>query len=67
LNIHKPLFNLLIGRSRKQLLNAMASASATERFALIKENLAEILDPQIIETILAEGRNPRIYWGMFVC
>lgn len=36
---------------------------AKERFALIRENLAEILDPEFIEKILAEGRNPRIYWG----
>ncbi|KAL2827378.1 hypothetical protein BDW59DRAFT_144177 [Aspergillus cavernicola] len=36
---------------------------AKERFDLIVENLAEILNPEIIETVLAEGRNPRIYWG----
>ncbi|KAB8244376.1 hypothetical protein BDV35DRAFT_382300 [Aspergillus flavus] len=27
------------------------------------ENLAEILNPEIIENILIEKRNPRIYWG----
>lgn len=37
--------------------------SAEERLALIKENLAEFLDPEIIETIVKEGRNPKIYWG----
>ena len=37
--------------------------TAEERFALIKENLEEILNPEIIEGILAEGRNPRVYWG----
>ena len=37
--------------------------SPTERFALISENLAEVLNPEIIEGILAEGRNPRVYWG----
>lgn len=36
---------------------------AQERFALIQENLAEIMNPEIIEKILAEGRNPKIYWG----
>ncbi|KAK7948414.1 Tyrosine--tRNA ligase- cytoplasmic [Apiospora aurea] len=36
---------------------------ATARYALIKENLAEVLDAPIIENILAEGRNPKIYWG----
>jgi tyrosyl-tRNA synthetase len=41
----------------------MAPSDARERFALITENLAEILNPELIENILAEGRNPRIYWG----
>lgn len=39
------------------------AASATSRFDLIRENLGEILNPEIIESILAEGRNPRVYWG----
>lgn len=42
----------------------MAAANATERLDLIRENLAEVLNPDIIEKILAEGRNPKIYWGM---
>lgn len=37
--------------------------TAQARFDLIRENLDEILNPEIVETILAEGRNPRIYWG----
>lgn len=41
----------------------MAEMNAAKRFALIKENLQEILNPDIIEGILAEGRNPKIYWG----
>lgn len=41
--------------------------AAKQRFALISENLAEFLNPEIIEKILAEGRDPKIYWGMFVC
>jgi tyrosyl-tRNA synthetase len=40
-------------------------ANANERFDLIRENLAEVLNPEIIENILAEGRHPKIYWGMF--
>lgn len=39
-------------------------ARAKERFDLITANLAEVLNPEIIEGILAEGRNPRVYWGM---
>jgi tyrosyl-tRNA synthetase len=41
------------------------AANASERFALISESLAEILNPELIEKVLAEGRNPRIYWGTF--
>lgn len=37
--------------------------SAEQRFELIKENLGEILNPELIESILKEGRNPRVYWG----
>ena len=36
---------------------------AEEKFALVKENLAEILNPEIIEDVYAGGRDPRIYWG----
>lgn len=36
---------------------------AKARFALISENLAEVLNPELIENILAEGRHPRVYWG----
>jgi hypothetical protein len=43
-------------------------SAAQARYDLIANNLAEVLDPEIIQKILAEGRNPRIYWGtgMFV-
>ncbi|KAI0517523.1 tyrosyl-tRNA synthetase [Xylaria bambusicola] len=41
----------------------MAAKSTEERLALIKENLAEFLNPEIIEAAINEGRNPRIYWG----
>ncbi|KAI9368153.1 hypothetical protein BJX61DRAFT_525256 [Aspergillus egyptiacus] len=38
-------------------------AAAKARYDLISENLAEVLNPEVLETILAEGRNPRVYWG----
>ncbi|KAJ5317772.1 hypothetical protein PENANT_c004G04920 [Penicillium antarcticum] len=38
-------------------------SAAQARYDLITNNLAEVLDPEIIQKILAEGRNPRIYWG----
>ncbi|OJK03598.1 hypothetical protein ASPACDRAFT_75151 [Aspergillus aculeatus ATCC 16872] len=38
-------------------------SAAQARFDLIRENLAEVLNPEILEGILAEGRHPRIYWG----
>ncbi|KAJ5954948.1 hypothetical protein N7501_009227 [Penicillium viridicatum] len=38
--------------------------SATQaRFDLINSNLAEFLNPEIIEDILKSGRNPKVYWG----
>lgn len=37
--------------------------SKEERLALIKVNLAEVLNFDIIENIVNEGRHPRIYWG----
>lgn len=37
-----------------------------ERIALIKENLAETLDFDIIEKIINEGRDPKVYWGTYV-
>ncbi|KAI1340468.1 tyrosyl-tRNA synthetase [Xylariaceae sp. FL0016] len=37
--------------------------AAPERLALIRENLAEFLNPEIIEKIINEGRDPKIYWG----
>jgi len=43
----------------------MTSMEARERLALISENLAEVLNPELIESVLAEGRNPRVYWGEF--
>lgn len=34
-----------------------------EKFALITENLAEVIRPQLIHDVLAEGRPLKIYWG----
>jgi tyrosyl-tRNA synthetase len=42
----------------------MASMEPSERLALIQENLAEVLNFEIVE-IIAEGNNPRIYWGIY--
>lgn len=47
----------------RSILNMAEGTKAQERFALIQENLAEVMNPEIIEKILAEGRNPKIYWG----
>jgi tyrosyl-tRNA synthetase len=38
-------------------------SAAQARFDLITSNLAEVLNPEIIENILKEGRSPRVYWG----
>jgi tyrosyl-tRNA synthetase len=43
----------------------MASMEPSERLALIQENLAEVLNFEIVEKIIAEGNNPRIYWGIY--
>lgn len=34
-----------------------------EKFALITENLAEVIRPQLIHDVLAEGRPLKVYWG----
>ena len=57
------LCNPTLSVANKSIPAAMSSLSAEERIALIRENLAEMLNPEIIEKILAEGRNPKIYWG----
>jgi len=43
--------------------NGAPELSKEERLALIKVNLAEVLNFEIIESIVNEGRHPRIYWG----
>jgi tyrosyl-tRNA synthetase len=34
-----------------------------EKYDLIKENLDEVLSPDIVEEILKKGEHPKIYWG----
>ncbi|KAF2769524.1 tyrosine tRNA ligase [Teratosphaeria nubilosa] len=44
--------------------SAQLASSATEKFALIKKNLQEVLNPDIIEEILNKNERPlRVYWG----
>lgn len=45
----------------------MAVEDSAARFALIQENLAEVLNDEIIKKILDEGKHPKIYWGRFIC
>ena len=42
----------------------MAEMTPDQRLALIKENLAEVLNEEIIKKILDDGKHPKIYWGM---
>lgn len=40
------------------------ASTATDKFALIKNNLQEVLNPEIIEEVLKKNERPlRIYWG----
>lgn len=41
----------------------MADSTPEQRLALIKENLAEVLNEEIIKKVLDEGGHPKIYWG----
>ena len=34
-----------------------------EKFALITENLQEVIRPEVIHDVFAEGRPLKIYWG----
>jgi hypothetical protein len=49
--------------SEKLAQVTIESTEVSEKLALINENLAEVLNPELIESVLAEGRNPRVYWG----
>ena len=44
-------------------MTSLTPMSGEERLALIKENLAEFLNPEIIEDIIKEGGSPKVYWG----
>ena len=39
-------------------------ATAEARFDLTGDGLAEILNPKLLKSSLAGGRNPRVYWGL---
>jgi hypothetical protein len=43
---------------------AAAELSFDEKKALIESNLQEVLNPEIIDAVLKEGRPLKIYWGM---
>lgn len=40
-------------------------ATKEAKLELIRENLAEVLNPEIIDEILDKGETLRIYWGRF--
>jgi tyrosyl-tRNA synthetase len=44
------------------ILLAMAGLDASQKFALITKNLAEVINPELIEQVLAE-RDLKVYWG----
>lgn len=41
----------------------MSDLTTEQKLALIKRNLSEVLDLQIIEDVYKQGRDPVIYWG----
>ena len=45
----------------------MTGLDKQQKLALIRENLAEVLNLEIIEKILAEGKSPKIYWVRSQC
>jgi tyrosyl-tRNA synthetase len=40
----------------------MATLDASQKFALITNNLAEVLNPELIKQVLVE-RDLKVYWG----
>ncbi len=40
-------------------------ATVDEKYELITRGLQEVLGGDIIKAVLAEGRAPKAYWGMF--
>ena len=43
----------------------MASTTAEEKYELITRRLQEVLGGESLKAILAEGRTPRCYWGVY--
>lgn len=41
----------------------MTDLTTEQKLSLIKRNLSEVLDQQIIEDVYKQGRDPVIYWG----
>lgn len=41
-------------------------ATKESKLELIRENLAEVLNPEIIDEVLDKGETLKIYWGMCV-
>jgi tyrosyl-tRNA synthetase len=41
----------------------MAGLSVEQKLKLINENLQEVLNPEIIEKVLKEGKELSLYWG----
>lgn len=39
-------------------------ATKESKLELIRENLAEVLNPEIIDEVLDKGETLKIYWGM---
>lgn len=48
-------------------MSIVVPTTKEERLALIRDNLAEALNFEIIEKIIEEGGTPKIYWGMRNC
>ena len=43
--------------------SGVEEASMEEKLALIKVNLKEVLNPEIMEDVLKKGENLKVYWG----
>jgi len=41
--------------------------TAEEKYTLITRDLQEVLDGDIVQKILAEGKLPKCYWGGYRC
>ena len=42
-----------------------APQSKESKLELIRENLAEVLNPEIVDEVLNEDETLRIYWGVY--